>query len=112
MSFKRIIAFVSWLANKWLGNLFRLPLKFHNESVKDAHGNIFLHLMSSGVIIILAYTFMGKDADGKYSGGLPWDILFYCNILHFVYCIIMIQYNRYISELNGTLDRLKEHEHE
>ena len=110
MSFKRIIAFVSWLANKWFGNLFRLPLKFHNECIKDTHGNIFLHIMALGVIIILAYTFMGKDADGKYSGGLPWDILFYCNILHFVYCIIMIQYNRYISELNGTLDRLKKHE--
>ena len=110
MSFKRIRAFGSWLTNKWFGNLFRLPLKFHNESVKDAHGNVFLHIMSLGVVIILAYSFMGKDADGKYTDSLPWDILFLCNILHFVYCLIVNQYHRYITELNGTLDRLKEHE--
>jgi hypothetical protein len=66
--------------------------------------------MSLGVVIILAYSFMGKDADGKYTGSLPWDILFYCNILHFIYCLIVNQYDRYITELNGTLDRLKKHE--
>jgi hypothetical protein len=108
MSYTRITSFTSWLANKWCGNLFHLPLKFHNESIKDAHGNVFLHLMSTGVIVILACIFMGKDADGKYTGGLLWDILFYSNILHFVYCIILNQYYRYIAEMNGTLDRLKD----
>jgi len=110
MSFKRIVSFGSWLANKWLGNLFHLPLKFHNESIKDAHGNIFLHIMSTGVIIVLACIFMVKDADGNYTGALPWDILLYCNVFHFVYCIILNQYYKYISELTGTLDRLKKHE--
>jgi hypothetical protein len=66
--------------------------------------------MSSGVVIILACIFMVKDADGKYTDSLPWDILFYVNILHFVYCLIVNQYDRYITELNGTLDRLKQHE--
>jgi hypothetical protein len=109
MSFKRILAFVSWLANKWFGNLFRLPLKFHRECTKDAHGNVFLHIITSGVIVVLAASFMGKAADGEYVGGLPWDILFYCNILHFVYCLIVNQYHRYITELTGTFDRLKDH---
>lgn len=112
MSIKRILSFVSWLANKWCLNLFHLPLKFHNESIKDAHGNVFLHLMSTGFIVILACIFMGKDAAGNYTGALPWDILFFCNILHFVYCIIRIQYDRYIAEMNGTLDRLKDQSHE
>ena len=110
MSYTRIKSFLSWLTNKWVSNLFHLPRKFHNESVKDAHGNVFLHIMSTGVIIVLACIFMVKDADGNYTGALPWDILFYCNIVHFVYCLIVIQYNNYISELNGTLDRLKKHE--
>jgi hypothetical protein len=108
MYFKRIRSFLSWLTNKWCLNLFHLPLKFHNESVKDAHGNVFLHLMSTGFIVILACIFMAKDAAGNYVGGLLWDILFYSNILHFVYCIILNQYYKYISELNGTLDRLKD----
>jgi hypothetical protein len=110
MSYKRIRSFLAWLANKWLGNLFRFPLKFHNEAIKDAHGNIFLHLMSTGVIIIFACIFMTKDADGNYTGALPWDILFYCNVFHFILCIIINQYNRYIAEMNSTLDRLKDHE--
>jgi hypothetical protein len=110
MSVKRILSFLSWLANKWFGNLFHLPLKFHNESIKDAHGNVFLHIMSTGVIIVLAYIFMVKNADGNYTGALPWDILLYCNLFHFVYCIIRIQYNSYISEMNSTLDRLKNEE--
>jgi hypothetical protein len=112
MSVKRIFSFLAWLANKWLHNLFHFPLKFHTESIKDAHGNIFLHLMSSGVIIVLACIFMVKDADGNYTGALPWDILLYCNILHFIFCIILNQYNRYISEMNSTIDRLKDQSHE
>jgi len=112
MSVKRIIAFGSWLANKWFSNLFHLPRKFHNESVKDAHGNIFLHIMSLGVIIVLASIFMVKDADGNYTGALPWDILFYCNVFHFILCIIINQYNKYISQLTGTFDRLKDQSHE
>jgi len=108
MSFKRIRSFTSWLANKWCLNLFHFPLKFHNESVNSGSGNVFLHMMSTGVIVIAAASFMGKDAAGNYLGGLPWDILFFSNILHFVYCIILNQYYRYISELNGTLDRLKD----
>jgi len=110
MSFKRIFSFLAWLANKWLGNLFRFPLKFHNECVKDTNGNVFLHMMSTGVVIILACIFMVKDADGNYTGALPWDILLYCNILHFIFCIILNQYTRYISEMDATLDRLKDHE--
>jgi hypothetical protein len=112
MSFKRIVSFGSWLANKWLGNLFHFPLKFHNESVNSGSGNVFLHMISTGVIVLLAASFMGKDADGNYIGGLLWDILFYSNILHFVYCIILNQYYKYISELNGTFDRLKDQSHE
>jgi hypothetical protein len=112
MSVKRILSFLSWLANKWLGNLFHLPLKFHNESIKDLHGNVFLHLMSTGVIIVLACIFMVKDADGNYTGALLWDILLYCNVFHFVYCIIRIQYNSYISEMTSTLDRLKDQTHD
>ena len=110
MSVKRILSFLSWLANKWLHNLFHLPLKFHKESVKDLHGNVFLHLMSTGVIIVLACIFMTKDSDGNYTGALLWDILLYCNIIHFVACIICNQYHKYILELTSTLDRLKEHD--
>jgi hypothetical protein len=112
MSVKRILSFLAWLANKWLHNLFHLPLKFHKECVKDLHGNIFLHLISTGFIFIFACIFMVKDSDGNYTGALPWDILFYCNVFHFVYCIICNQYNRYIAEMTSTLDRLKDQSHE
>ena len=108
MSVKRTVAFVSWLTNKWISNLFRFPLKFHKECLEDGMKNISLHLMSTGIIIALAFSFIVKDADGNYTGALPWDILFYCNILHFVYCIIRIQYNKYIAEMNSTMTRLKD----
>ena len=108
MSYTRIKSFLSWLTNKWCGNLFRFPLAFHKECLEDGMKNISLHLMSTGIIIALAFSFMVKDADGNYTGALPWDILFYCNILHFLYCIIRIQYNKYIAEMNSTMTRLKD----
>jgi hypothetical protein len=62
-------------------------------------------------IVIIATTFAERDAGGKILP-VEWymNALFYGNILHFVYCCIVIQYNTYISELNDTLDRLKNHE--
>ena len=109
MSYTRIKSFLSWLTNKWISNLFRFPLAFHKECLEDGMKNISLHLMSTGIIIAFAFCFMVKDADGNYTGALPWDILLYCNVFHFLYCIIVIQYNSYISEMNSTMTRLKDH---
>ena len=73
--------------------------------------NLLFHAFSLMAIVIIATIVTDRDSAGKI---LPvawyWDGLFYVNILHFVYCCIVIQYNRYIDELNSTMDRLKNHE--
>lgn len=111
MSYTRIRSFLAWLTNKWCGNLFHFPLFFHKTCTSRTVDNLLFHAFSLMAIVIMATTFAGRDAGGKI---LPvawyWDGLFYLNILHFIYCCIVIQYNTYISELNGTLDRLKNHE--
>ena len=73
--------------------------------------NLLFHTFSLMAIVIMAITLAGRDGQGNILP-VAWymDALFYGNILHFVYCCIVIQYNRYISEMNATLDRLKEHE--
>lgn len=110
MSFKRIIAFGSWLANKWCLNLFRLPLSLHKKSTESNLDNVTYHGLACMIISLIALLVSSKDANGRYIVEWYWDALFYLNILHFVYCIIMIQYSKYIGELNSTLDRLKNHE--
>ena len=110
MSFKRITAFGSWLTNKWWLNLLGLPLFLHKKSQESNLDNVTYHGLAFMCIALGAMMFSSKDANGRYVVEWYWDCLFYLNILHFIYCIIMIQYNKYISELNSTLDRLKKHE--
>jgi hypothetical protein len=116
MSYKRITSFTSWLANKWFGNLFRsflklhlLPLKLHKKCILDSIGNILIHITLTGFIVIIVCIVTPRDEHGKYqevSG--YWDIALYAMAIHFLYCIIINQYNKYISDMNSTLDRLKD----
>ena len=73
--------------------------------------NLLFHAFSLMAIVIMAITLAGRDQQGNILP-VAWymDALFYINILHFVYCCIVIQYNNYISEMNSTMDRLKNHE--
>jgi len=111
MSFKRIRSFLAWLTNKWLRNLFHFPVFFHKTCTNRTVDNLLFHAFSLMAIVIMAMMFAERDEGGKV---LPvawyWDGLFYVNILHFIYCCIVIQYDRYIAEMNSTLDRLKDHE--
>lgn len=43
MSFKRIIAFGSWLSNKWWLNLLALPLSLHKKSQESNLDNVTYH---------------------------------------------------------------------
>jgi hypothetical protein len=110
MSYTRIKSFTSWLANKWCVNLFRLPLTIHAKCISSTMDNAISHCISFGILITLGNIFVKKDSDGVYQNTIYWDIALYLLILHFVYCLIVIQYNRYIAEMNSTMDRLKEHE--
>ena len=120
MSYKRITSFTSWLANKWFGNLFRsflklhlLPLKAHQQCISDSIGNILIHITVVGFMTIIISIITPRNEHGKYQQvSVYWDIALYAIALHFVYCIIHNQYNRYIKEMNGTLDRLKDQSHE
>ena len=111
MSYTRIKSFLAWLTNKWCGNLFRFPLFFHKTCTSRTMDNVLFHAFSLMAIVLLATIFTDRDAAGKILP-VAWymDALFYFNILHFVYCFIVIQYNNYISEMNSTMDRLKNHE--
>lgn len=107
MSYRRILAFGSWLANKFIFNLFRLPFRLHKKCISSIMDNAILHSIWVAILITLGNIFVKKDADGVYQDTIYWDIALYLLILHGIYCFIIIQYKRYITEMNDTLDRLK-----
>lgn len=119
MSFNRILSFAFWLGNKWLGNLFRsllklhkLPLKLHKKCISDGIENMLLNIMAAGFITIIVSIIHAISVE-RYQEIFGYWIITLCGIaIHFVYCIIHNQYNRYITEMNSTMDRLKEQEHE
>jgi hypothetical protein len=103
MSFKRIGSFISWLLHKWFFNLFRLPLQLHRKCIKDWADNAMIHCIVFGITVAIASVLSVKDSTGNHQVPFYMDIMVYVFFIHFIYCIIRNQYDRYISEMNETL---------